>query len=275
MLSPNKLAALLPSRKLGETLFVFNELPSTNTFALQRAKEAAFPSAVILADRQTAGRGRFNRSWYSPADSNIYGTLLCSLDIPIPPVFWGWVPLMAGVAIAQVLEHQTALQIHLKWPNDLLIAERKVGGILCESLSHKQRKWIVIGFGINVNLSMADFPQELQGTATSLQIECRQPLERDNLITHIITALENGWANLTVEGHRLWLVEYRKRCATLGQMVQVEFSDGNQLKGLAHSIGESGQLNVLPSPSASHEQSARMREIHSGEIVHIRIKDSQ
>src|SRR5690606_10332544 len=121
------------------------------------------------------GRGRFNRVWFSPADANIYGSLLCLLE----PSFQGrlgWIPLMAGVAITQVLETQTGIRIHLKWPNDLLVAEHKVGGILCESSSHQDRTCVVIGFGINVNLSEGDFPRELQTSATSLQIQRRHSL---------------------------------------------------------------------------------------------------
>lgn len=260
---------------MGESLFVYDELASTNTFALERARESAAPFTLILADKQNAGRGRYNRSWFSPANSNIYGSLLCFLDVSIHTGCSGWIPLMAGVAIAQVLEFQTGLRIHLKWPNDILMAERKVGGVLCESFCDEKRQCVVIGFGINVNLTELDFPQELQKGATSLQIQCHHSMEREPLIRQIITALEKGWETLITNGHRFWLLEYRKRCATIGRMIQVKFPDGNQLQGLAHSIGESGQLRVLPSPSALHGQSVRMREIHSGEIFHIQSTDRQ
>jgi BirA family biotin operon repressor/biotin-[acetyl-CoA-carboxylase] ligase len=269
VLSPTKLAALLPSKKLGETLYVFDELSSTNTFALERAKKHAPSATVILADKQTAGRGRLDRSWFSPAESNIYGSLLFFHDKTIQHL--GWIPLMAGVAIAQALETQTGIRIHLKWPNDLLIAKRKVGGVLCESFSiEQQNKCMVIGFGINVNLSQSEFPQDLQDSATSLQIQCHRPLDRETLIMQIITSLEKGWEDLTFKGHQSCLVEYNNRCATIGQTIQVHFPDGSQLQGLAHSIGKHGQLRVTPSPSDSNERPARMRDVHSGEILHIR-----
>ncbi|MDH4194323.1 MAG: biotin--[acetyl-CoA-carboxylase] ligase [Nitrospirota bacterium] len=272
MLSHTKLAALLPSKKIGETLYVFDELASTNTFGLELAKKHAPPATVILADKQTAGRGRLDRSWFSPAKSNIYGSLLLFHHNTIQHP--GWIPLMAGVAIAQALETQTGIRIHLKWPNDLLIAERKVGGILCESFSPEgKNKCVVIGFGINVNLSQSDFPQDLQDRATSLQIRYQRPLDRETLIMQIITWLEKGWADLTSKGHQSWLLEYKNRCATIGQTIQVHFPDGSQLQGLAHSIGEHGQLRIIPSPSDSNEQSAKMRDIHSGEILHIQTTD--
>lgn len=269
MLSPTKLAALLPQKKLGGTLFVFDELSSTNTFALERAKEHAPSATVILADKQTAGRGRLNRSWFSPAESNIYGSILFLHDKTLQHL--GWIPLMAGVAIARALETQTGIRIHLKWPNDLLIAERKVGGVLCESFSiEQQNKCVVIGFGINVNLSQSEFPQELQDNATSLLIQCHRLVDREALILQIITALEKGWEDLTFKGHQSCLVEYNNRCTTIGQTIQVLFPDGSQLQGLAHSIGKHGQLRVTPSPSDSNEGSAKMCDVHSGEILHVR-----
>ena len=269
MLSPTKLATLFPSKKLGETLYVFDELASTNTFALEYAKRHSPPNTVILADKQTAGRGRFNRSWFSPAGANIHGSLLFCHGRPIQPL--GWVPLMAGVAIAQAIETQTKIPIHLKWPNDLLVGERKVGGVLCESFSTVQKThYVVIGFGINVNLSQAEFPQELLDIATSLQIQCHRSVDRESLVVRITTLIEQGWEDLLSNGHQSWLLKYNNRSATIGQMIQIHFPDGNKLMGLAHSIGGHGQLRIIPSSSDSKEQSARMRDIHSGEILHIR-----
>lgn len=183
---------------------------------------------------------------------------------------------MAGVAIARALETQTGIRTHLKWPNDLLIGERKVGGVLCESFNYEGKtKWVVIGFGINVNLSQSEFPQDLRDKATSLQIQCQRTLDREVLIMQTITSLEEGWEDLTSEGHQSCRLEYNNRCATIGQMIQIHFPDGSQLQGQAHSIGEHGQLRILPSPSDSDEQSAKMRDIYSGEILHIRTQGLQ
>jgi BirA family biotin operon repressor/biotin-[acetyl-CoA-carboxylase] ligase len=269
VLSATTLAALLPSKKIGETLYVFDELASTNAFALERAKKDALPGTVILADRQTAGRGRLDRSWFSPAKSNIYGSLLLVHEATIQHL--GWIPLMAGVAIAQALEQQTGIRIGLKWPNDLLIGERKVGGVLCDSFRNaRHHTCVVIGFGINVNLSQWEFPLELQTSATSLQIQCHRPVNREALIMKVITSLEKRWEDLRSNGPQSSLVEYKNWCITIGQPIQVQFPDGSQLEGLAHSIGELGQLRVISSPSDSTEHSARMRDVHSGEILHLR-----
>jgi BirA family transcriptional regulator, biotin operon repressor / biotin---[acetyl-CoA-carboxylase] ligase len=273
MLSTTKLAALLTSKKLGETLYVFHELASTNTFALEQAKTQTHQATVVLADKQTAGRGRLDRSWFSPAGVNIHGSLIFFHDSIVQ--YQGWVPLMAGVSIAQALEIQTGIRIHLKWPNDLLIAERKVGGVLCESFSNRQRKCVVIGFGINVNLSQSDFPQNLQESATSLQIHFYGQVDRESLILRIITSLEKGWEDHWSKGPQYWLQEYQNRCTTIGQAIQVHFPDGSELQGLAHSIGALGQLRVTPSPSDSNNQSGKMRDVYSGEILHLRASAPQ
>ncbi|MFZ1746478.1 MAG: biotin--[acetyl-CoA-carboxylase] ligase [Nitrospirales bacterium] len=274
MVSSTKLAALLPTKKFGETLYIFEELASTNAFAMEKAKNQALSGTVVLADRQTAGRGRLDRSWFSPGKSNIYGSLLFVHETPIQ--YLGWVPLMAGVAIAQALEQQASIRIDLKWPNDLLIGGRKLGGVLCDSFRNpRHHSCVVIGFGINVNLSQSEFPLELQTSATSLQIHCHCAVNREELIMKVITSLEKNWENLRSNGPLSYLVEYTHSCVTIGQTIQVQFPDGSQLQGLAHSIGEHGQLRVIPSPSDSNDQSARIRDIHSGEILHLRTTAQQ
>lgn len=274
MLSSKKLAALLPLKKIGETLYIFEELASTNAFAMERAKDQALSGTVVLADRQTAGRGRLDRSWFSPGKSNIYGSLLLVPETTIH--YLGWIPHMAGVAIAQALEQQTGIRIDLKWPNDLLIGGHKLGGVLCDSFRNAgHQTCVVIGFGINVNLSQSEFPLELQTSATSLQIQSHCAMDREELIIKVITSLEENWENLRSNGPQSLLEEYKHWCITIGHTIQVQFPDGSQLQGLAQSIGEHGQLQVIPSPSDPNEQSARMRDIHSGEILHLRTTAEQ
>jgi len=272
VLSPEALAALLPSKTLGQSLFVFEELPSTNTFALELARNSTPQGTIVLADRQTAGRGRLQRSWFSPPEANIYGSVIFSLKTKFQSI--GWIPLMAGTAIAQAIENHTTIDITLKWPNDILIAERKVGGILCESFNRDSTETrVVIGFGINVNLPESSFPKELQPIATSLQIHAQQTVDRHHLITSIITTLEQGWADLISRGPQSCQVAYRARCSTIGSHIQVHLPDGRQLDGLAKAIDEQGRLQMLLSSSDPKEQSAKMVNIHAGDIHHIRKSD--
>jgi BirA family biotin operon repressor/biotin-[acetyl-CoA-carboxylase] ligase len=272
LLSSETLAALLPSKTLNQSLFVFEELNSTNTFALELAKNPISQGTVVLADSQTAGRGRLQRSWFSPKGANIYGSLAFSFNSPIQTI--GWVPLMAGIAIAQAIEDHVEIGITLKWPNDILVDERKVGGILCESFKRNSTETcVVIGFGINVNLSEAGFPKDLKLIATSLQIQSQHTLDRHHLLKSIITTLEQGWEELISQGPQACQLAYSSRCSTLGKQIQVQFPDGSELEGLAQSIGAQGQLQLRPSPSDAKEQSARIREVHAGDIRHIRKLD--
>ncbi len=274
MLSPEILAALLPSKILKQSLFVFDQLPSTNTFALELAKNPIRQGTVILADSQTAGRGRLQRSWFSPPGANIYGSLIFSFSSQLQTI--GWIPLMAGMAIAQAIEDRAEIGITLKWPNDILIDERKVGGILCESFKKSPTETcVVIGFGINVNLSESAFPNDLELTATSLQIHSQHPLDRHLLIKSIITTLEQGWEALISQGPQACHHTYSSRCSTLGKQVQVQFPDGSELEGMAQSIGEQGQLQMRPSPSDAKEQSVRILDVHAGDIRHIRKSNFQ
>ena len=269
MLSPEKLGALLPSKILNQSLFVFDELPSTNTFALELARNPTPQGTVILADRQTAGRGRLQRTWFSPPGSNIYGSLIFSSNSHVQDL--GWIPLMAGTAIAQAIEDTSEISISLKWPNDILINEQKVGGILCESFKRDSTETsVVIGFGINVNLSESEFPKDLEQTATSLQIHSQKPLDRHQLFKSIIPSLEQAWKALNTQGPPACQLAYSARCRTLGKQILVQFPDGSTLEGMAQFIGEQGQLQMIPSSSDATGQSARIVDVHAGDIYHIR-----
>ncbi len=183
---------------------------------------------------------------------------------------------MAGVAIAQAIEDATKISITLKWPNDILINERKVGGILCESFKKNSAETsVIIGFGLNINLSKSSFPKDLEQMATSLQIHALHPLDRYQLIQGIVSAIENGWEALNTQGPRACQLAYMGRCCTLGQKIVAQFPDGSTLEGTAKSIGDQGQLQMVPSPSEPRGQSARIVEVHAGDIRHIKKKPNR
>jgi BirA family biotin operon repressor/biotin-[acetyl-CoA-carboxylase] ligase len=134
---------------------------------------------------------------------------------------------------------------------------------------------VVIGFGINVNIPRSSFPKELEPMATSLQIQSQQAFDRHHLITTIITTLEQGWEALISMGPKSCQLAYRTRCSTLGSHIQAQLPDGRQLDGVAKTIGTQGQLQMLVSSSDPKEQSARIVDIHVGDIRHIRKLDVQ
>ena len=183
---------------------------------------------------------------------------------------------MAGTAIAQAIEDSTSIDITLKWPNDILIDEHKVGGILCESFNRDSTETcVVIGFGINVNLPESLLPKELRPIATSLQIQAQQTFDRHHLLTSIITTLEKSWEALISRGPQSCQLAYSTRCSTIRSHIQVQLPDGRQLDGQAKAIGAQGQLQMLVSSSDPKGQSARIVDIHAGDIRHIRKLDAQ
>ena len=275
MFSTAELAVAFPSKQFGTTLFAFEEISSTNSFSLELIRQNPQDNTLIYADHQTTGRGRLDRQWFSPPGLNIYASLLKAFsptDISIQHT--GWIPLLAGLAIAQALEEATGLPHSLKWPNDLLIRGKKVGGLLCESANDKEgTRWVIIGFGVNVNQTTAIFPLELQETSTSLHTESGQTWDRLPLLARITATIEHLMAAFTSpnpQGLQIWQEAYQHRCSTIGQMVQVQNPDGSYLTGRAQSIGEQGQLQVCPIPSITKPQSDRIVDIHAGDILHIR-----
>ena len=269
-LSAERLAKLLPSKTINQSLFIFDELPSTNTFALELAKDSAPSGTVVLTDRQTAGRGRLQRSWFSPPETNIYGSLILIVDTPFQNL--GWIPLMAGAAISEAIEQQTNIHITLKWPNDILVSEHKVGGVLCESFINRDtaRTCVVIGFGINVNVPKSAFPKDLLPVTTSLHLHTKKKLDRHLLLQSIIMTLDKACDTLISEGPTACKLTYSACCRTLGHQVHVQFPDGSHLEGLAQSIGEHGQLQVRPSASRQPGESNDLIDIHAGDILHLR-----
>ncbi len=177
---------------------------------------------------------------------------------------------MAGVAIAEAIEKITNIRINLKWPNDLLIMDRKLGGILCESFKRNSREsCVVIGFGINVNLTQSAIPEDLKPIATSLSIHAQRKVDRHHLIQAIIQTLEGKWERLCTQGQTACQTSYSERCNTLGKQVVVQYPDGRKLEGLAQAIGDNGQLQIQPKPYGDTKQSGRIVEVHAGDIRHI------
>ena len=177
---------------------------------------------------------------------------------------------MAGTTIAEAIENDTNVHVNLKWPNDLLVNEQKVGGILCESFNKSAGETcVVIGFGLNVNLPETIIPQDLQPFTTSLHVYTKHQIDRHRLLGTIITNLEQDWQTLMTEGSGAFRPSYTARCSTLGTQIRVQFPDGKHLEGLAQSIGEQGQLQIVTTPSVTKEQSARI-VIQAGDIQHIR-----
>ena len=234
------------------------EVDSTNTYVLDRARQGAAAGLVAVADHQTAGRGRLDRRWESPPGANLLASILlrpaCSgEDVHLGT---GAVALAGADACGEV----AGVEPTLKWPNDLLFEGAKLAGVLAEAeFRGPSLRALVVGIGINVAWPG---PPEFHGTCLDDVRRSEQPVDRSNLLGHLLQALEPRCALLEDSAGRQVLVdEVRRRCGTLGQEVRVDLG-GQVLTGRATSIDGSGRLVV--------ETAGGAQAIGAGDVVHLR-----
>jgi BirA family biotin operon repressor/biotin-[acetyl-CoA-carboxylase] ligase len=201
-MSPSLTAEAVSERLAGCVLArevrYFRELPSTNDRAFQLALEGAPEGTVVVADRQTRGRGRMNRVWISPPERNVYLSVVLRPDVA--PERAPQLSIVAGVAAAEALRTYSPAA-GLKWPNDVLIGNRKVCGILAEMrVSAGRLDFVILGIGINVNLLPEECPPEIAGTATSLRAETGRFVSRPEVIERLIHALEAAYRTYLQDG---------------------------------------------------------------------------
>ena len=273
-LTRDTILSTLSTTWLGRRIELFDCLPSTNREAVQLAQAEVEHGTVVVADRQTAGRGRLSRTWFSPPGANLYCSII--LRTARPPerlAEWlSWLPLVSALAAAEAIEQVSSIQISVKWPNDLLISERKVGGILCESgTGTRSNPFQIIGIGINVNLDHDDWPADLRDLATSLWQDRRIVVDRNRLLAQLLLELEQCLDELVVHGTNRIGLAYHQRCSTIGHTIQATLAQGDVVVGLAEGIGQDGSLRVRP--QAIHPGSGTPEVVHLrvADIIHVRI----
>lgn len=219
---------------------------------------------VLVAEEQTAGRGRAGRTWVSaPGASLTFSVLLRPASVP-PPVR-GWLPLLTGVAVAGAVRSAAGVAAVLKWPNDVLVGDRKLAGILAEQSPGGGA--VVVGVGLNVAIPRDELPVSPAGLpATSLLVEGAQ-VAREPLLTEILRGLERLYlafrADPDPERSGL-LAQYTAACATLGRTVRVELPAGRVLAGVAEGIDPGGRLLVRAGGAAS------ATPVSAGDVIHLR-----
>ncbi|MGD0698539.1 MAG: biotin--[acetyl-CoA-carboxylase] ligase [Trebonia sp.] len=219
---------------------------------------------VLVAEEQTAGRGRAGRTWVSlPGASLTFSVLLRPESVP--PAARGWLPLLTGVAVAAAVRSAAGVAAVLKWPNDVLVGDRKLAGILAEQSPAGDA--VVVGVGLNVTTPQDALPLSPAGLpATSLLVEGAE-VAREPLLTEILRGLERLYlafrADPDPERSGL-LTEYTAVCATLGRTVRVELPAGRTLGGVAEGIDRSGRLLVRPAGAAA------ATPVSAGDVIHLR-----
>ncbi len=257
----------LATRSLGRRIELHDRLESTNREAVALGQAGVEHGTLVLADAQTAGRGRMARSWFSPPGVNLYGSVVIrtAIDAPRMAAWLSWLPLMAALGAAEAIEIVSALRIAVKWPNDLLINERKVGGILCESgMSAGAGAFQVIGIGVNVNGTSEEFPDELRPIATTVRQESGRHIDRNRLAAQLLIELESCLETFVSLGWEPVALAYRRRCATIGKIVKAVLADGKECIGVAETIEQDGSLTLV-----QHAPPA-VRQLRAADIVHLR-----
>jgi BirA family transcriptional regulator, biotin operon repressor / biotin---[acetyl-CoA-carboxylase] ligase len=235
---------------------VVDETESTNADLLSEADAA--DRTALAAEYQMAGRGRFERIWSSPPRAGLTFSVLLRPSVAIP--HWGWLPLLAGVALHEAVGPVTGVAATLKWPNDLLAPDdRKLAGILAQTSGPA----VVIGIGINVDTAAEELPVD---TATSLALCGAEAVDRTELLIAILTRLDARyaqWTDCNGEAEACGLAAaYRAACSTLGRPVRVTLADGEVVSGDAIDLDEIGRL-LVRTPDGT-------QPVGAGDVEHVR-----
>jgi BirA family transcriptional regulator, biotin operon repressor / biotin---[acetyl-CoA-carboxylase] ligase len=272
-LTRDTIYSTLATTWVGRRIELFDCLPSTNREAVQLAQADVEHGTVVVAESQTAGRGRLSRTWFSPPGINLYCSII--LRTARPPerlTEWlSWLPLVSALAAAEAIEQVTSIHVSVKWPNDLLISERKVGGILCESgAGSRSDPFQIIGIGINVNGGQDDWPADLRDSATSIRQERKILVDRNRLLAQLLLELEHCLDELAVHGTSRLALAYHQRCSTIGITVRATLAGGEVIVGLAEGIGQDGSLRIRPQTAHPHSEMPEIVTLRVADIIHVR-----
>ena len=242
---------------------VVDEAPSTNALVTARATagaEAAAHGLVVVAEHQTSGRGRLDRSWVTPPRAALTFSVL--LRPPVPDSRWPWLPLLAGLSVVEGVDAAGGPRCGLKWPNDVVHDDRKLAGLLVERVETPDGPAAVLGVGINVTTTAAELP--VPGAASLEGVGWRAP-DRTQLLVQVLGVLGtrlHGWIEAGGDPQAGLSADYQARCVTLGRQVRVQLPAGDELVGTAVGVDGDGGLQVDPGSGAV--------TVSAGDVVHVR-----
>lgn len=247
-----KIKQNLSTKLIGQEILFFEIIDSTNNYL--KNQNIKTDGLVVIADNQTHGRGRSDRKWLSEPGKNLTFSIL--LIPKNEDLYLGILPILTASALAIALESSSNLKTQTKWPNDLILNNKKVAGILIETSMTKQLQRIIIGIGVNVNQKL--FTDEIKTIATSLTIETQKEYDRELLLSSLLNSLDQMYQKYLANDYVSYLEEWRKRCNHFGK--KITFERGSEyFDGIAKELSEDGSLIV--------EVEGRETKIISGEII--------
>jgi BirA family biotin operon repressor/biotin-[acetyl-CoA-carboxylase] ligase len=243
------------TQQFGRKIYTFDTIDSTNNCAKALAGCWADEGTVIIAEQQTAGRGRLGRPWLANANENLTFSIILRPSIGADAI--NLLPLSVSVAVAQAVEKSTGVAVECKWPNDLIFEHKKVAGILLEgAYSNNKVEWIVIGIGINVNQTL--FPADLEQKATSLKLVTGREVDRVSLFHNLLEVLEHTYRAGTKSGFQSILPDWIARTHMIDRQISV-MENGTLLSGTVKGLSRDGGL-VLKSNGGE-------RTLHAGDVT--------
>jgi BirA family transcriptional regulator, biotin operon repressor / biotin---[acetyl-CoA-carboxylase] ligase len=239
-LTEERLTAVLAGRRIGCPVEFCEKIDSTNNLACRLAREGAPEGAVVVADAQAKGKGRLNRVWQSPPAANLYVSIILRPEIEAAAA--PQLTLVAGLAVAEILSRYCPEGVTIKWPNDILIRGKKICGILTEMKSSPAGvDFIILGIGININMTRDDFEPSLRDTATSLQIETGDIINRLDVICTLFNSLEKWYRLFLRRGFPGVRDAWLRYADILGRPIRVVFREDTQT-GVVLGIDDDGTI---------------------------------
>lgn len=261
ILSKSEIASRLHTKWAGRKLYYFESTGSTNTDAKRLAEEGEPHGTTIVANMQTAGKGRRGRTWQSPAGANTYFTILLKPDFS--PDKASMLTLVMALSVAEAIEEITGLKADIKWPNDIVVHKKKVVGMLTEMSTTPEMdeiQYVVIGVGTNVNYdSPENFPEELRPTATSLRIEAGHLINRAALTERMLARFEINYEKFEETLDLSGLMDsYEKHLINVGAQVRV-LDPAGEYTGISRGINAVGELLV-------EKENGETINVYAGEV---------
>ncbi|MBN2514741.1 MAG: biotin--[acetyl-CoA-carboxylase] ligase [Deltaproteobacteria bacterium] len=251
LLLPEEIREGLKTRSFGQQEIAYHrETDSTNLRAKELADQGAPEGTVVISEKQTSGRGRRGRSWFSPAEKGIYASLI--LRPSLPPNEAPKIVLLTSVAAAEALSIRTKLPVTIKWPNDILVKGKKIAGILIDIETEMDAvNYVIVGLGLNVNIPYHSLPESIRNDATSILIETGKQTPRKDIIREYLRLCEKYYEQFNEGRFQEILERWEKYANIIGQRIRVDLAGKTHMGNVSH-IDPDGVLVIIDSDGRTH-----------------------